>query len=346
MAAGFPRPVKREIAVARVTIKQVAEAAGVGVSTASRALNHRRDVSEKTRRRVLAAAERLGYVPNSLARGLLLGKTKTIGVVVTSILNPFYAAVVAGIENRLSTQGYKTLLFNSDEHPSQELAAVKMLMEQRVDGMILAPVEAESATVEHLVESEIPFVLVARRATHPKADYVVCDDFAIGRLATQTLIDKGHTRILMINSVGNSSAKLRWEGYRAALEEAGIPYDERLVRPVPPTEPVEKAVAEVLDSGLRPTAIFSFCDYMALGIMKALRARGIRIPQDMALISCDNLDFTPFLDPPLTTIHIPKYEIGVEAAETLLAKLQGSDDRQHVRRELVVAPSLIMRGSV
>lgn len=334
--------------LARVTIKDVAEAAGVGVSTASRALNNRRDVSEKTRRQVLAVAEKLGYVPNSLARGLLLGETRTVGVVVSSILNPFYAAVVAGIENRLSAHGYKTLLFNSDEHPHQELAAVKMLMEQRVDGMILAPVESDSATVEHLVESEVPFVLVARNASHPKADYVVCDDFEIGRLATRTLIDKGHTRILMINSVGNSSARLREEGYRAALNEAGVPYDERLVRPVPPAEAVEKAVAEALDSGLGPTAIFSFCDYMALSIMKALRDRGLRIPQDMALISCDNLDFTPFLDPPLTTIHIPKYEIGVQAADTLLAKIQGDGEEQEAtgRRELVVAPSLIARGSV
>mgnify|MGYP001184718856 CR=1 FL=1 len=333
---------KREMGLARVTIKDVAEAAGVGVSTASRALNNRRDVSEKTRRHVLAVAERLGYVPNSLARGLLLGKTKTIGVVVSSILNPFYAAVVAGIENRLSANDYKTLLFNSDEDPEQELAAVKMLMEQRVDGVILAPVAAESVTVEHLVDAGIPFVLVARTASHPMADYVVCDDFAIGHLATKALIDKGHKRILMVNSVGNSSAKLRWEGYRAALEEAGIPYDERLVRPVSPFEPVENAVSEALDEGLKPTAIFSFCDYMALGIMKVLRERRIRIPQDMALISCDNLDFTALLDPPLTTIHIPKYEIGVEAAEALLAKIEGDEER----RERVVAPSLIERGSV
>lgn len=328
--------------MATVTIRDVASAAGVAVSTASRALNNRGDVSESTRRRVLQAARELDYVPNSLARGLLSGRTRTVGVIVTTILNPFYAAVVAGIQDVLGAKGYNVVLYNSDEDQRKELAAVEALIAQRVDGIILAPVQKTPETVELLVNRNVPFVLVGRTILGLDTDYVVCDDIAAGQIATEHLIKKGHRQIMLINSSRNSSSELRYQGYAAALRANGIEVDSRLVRSVVLHTDAERAVLQALDEGIRPTAIFCFCDAMALGVLRALRARGLRVPDDVALVACDNLDFTEFLEPALTTIDVPKHEMGVKAAEVLLSKLH-----KHKKRttQVVLRPSLVARAS-
>lgn len=331
-----------EMAMASVTIRDVAKTAGVAVSTASRALNNRGDVSESTRKRVLEAARELRYVPNSLARGLLSGETRTVGVIVTTILNPFYAAVVAGIQDVLGAKGYNTVLYNSDEDQRKELAAVKALLEQRVDGIILAPVKNTSETVEFLAHHNMPFVLVGRHVVGLDTDYVICDDMAIGQMATEHLIAKGHRRMMLVNSSGNASSELRYKGYELALRNSGLEVDCRLVRSVVLHSDAERAVAQALDEGVRPTAIFCFCDAMALGVLRVLRKRGIRVPDDIALVACDNLEFTEFLEPALTTVDVPKHEMGAKAAEILLAKLRRGKKRT---TQMVLKPSLIVRAS-
>lgn len=329
--------------MSRITIKDVAQAAGVGIATASRALNNKDDVSPETRQRVLEAAESLGYVPNLLAKGLLSGQTRTIGVVVSSILNPFYAVVVSGIERVLSARGYNMVLCNSDECPKKEFEAVRMLLEQRVDGIILAPVEDRSLTVQYLMDNRIPFTLVARKTTGIETDYVVCDDRLVGEMATKYLIERGHRQILFLNSQGNSSSKLRLEGYEQAMKEAGIPVDTGFVHALSITDKIEEVISAILASGIRPTAVFCFCDVMALPVIRALKAKGFRIPDDIGVLGCDNLEFTEFMDPPLTTIDIGKEEMGVKAAEVLLGRLIRN------RKKTVTVnlePKLIIRSSI
>lgn len=327
----------------RITIKDVARAAGVGVATASRALNNKDDVSPETRQRVLKAAEALGYVPNLLAKGLLSGRTRTIGVVVTSILNPFYAVVVHGIEQVLSAKGYNMVLCNSDESPKKELEAVRMLIEQRVDGIILAPVEDRSLTVQYLMEKRVPFTLVARKTTEFETDYVVCDDRLVGEIATNYLIERGHRQILFLNSRGNSSSKLRLEGYHQAMKRAGIPVDAGFVYSLTTNDRIEEVVFSILDSGVKPSAIFCFCDVITLPVIRALKAKGLRIPDDIGVMGCDNLEFTEFMDPPLTTIDIGKDKMGAKAAELLLGRLI----RNRKKTATVdFEPNLVIRSSV
>lgn len=293
-----------------VTIKDVAKRANVGIATASRALNNKSDVSPETRQRVLEAAEALGYVPNLLARGLLSGRTKTVGVVVTSILNPFYAVVVSEIERVLSAKGYNLVLCNSNESSKTEFEAVRMLREQRVDGIIIAPVEEKSRTVQYLVDNQVPFTLVARNNPGVDTDYVVCDDKRIGELAADYLIKKGHRHILFLNSWRNSSAMLRLEGFRQRMEKAGISVPPELVRALRISDSIEEAVLSALRGRIKPTAIFCFCDVMALSVMRVLNDKNIKVPAEIAVMGCDNVAFTEFMNPPLTTMDIGKEEMG------------------------------------
>lgn len=324
------------------TLKDVAKMAGVSLATASRALNNRGDVDQATRKKVLEAARALSYTPNPLARGLLSGTTKTIGVVVTTIQNPFYAAVVTGIEKVLAAEGYTIVLCSSHEDPDAEREAIRVLLARRVDGLIIAPVQSRPEGLEVLLESKAPFVFVARYVSGIDADFVVADDEAVGRLATEHLIAKGHRRILFLNSCRNSSAELRQRGYEGSLKAHDIPLDPALIRTVQNGGQAEEVMATALDEGLQATAVFCFCDEMAVGVLRALTTRGIRVPEEMAVISCDNLAFTGLLQPPLTTVDIPEFKMGVEAARILLTKIKR---RKKKTTQVVFAPKLVERAS-
>lgn len=323
-------------------LRDVAERSGVSISTASRALNNRADVSPATRARVLRAAEELGYVPSSLAKGLWSGSTKTVGVVVTTISNPFYANVVTGIESVLDREAYNIVLNSSHEDPMRELRAVRLLLEQRVDGIILAPVASEPTAVEYLEKNKVPYVLVGRRARNVEVDHVVCDDYSIGALAAEHLIKRGHKRILFINSSQNYSAQLRQEGFCQTLLEAGIDRGPEWVRPVRIGQRVEEVLGAVLDEGLNPTAIFCFCDQMAIDAMRELKRRGVRIPDDIAVMGVDNLSVGEMLDPPLTTIDVQNSQMGIGSAQILLRKMQQHDGYSE---QINLVPRLVERAS-
>jgi LacI family transcriptional regulator len=326
-----------------VTIKDVAKLAGVGIATASRALNNKGEISSHTKKKVLEAAKKLGYIPNSLARSLISGKTKKIGVVITTILNPFYAAVVSGIESFLSSKGYTIALYNSNEIPKKEKESIITLREQRVDGLIIAPVEFESETVKYLIDNNIEFVLVGRRTKEDNVNFVICDDFEVGKIATEYLISKGHKRILFINSWKSSSAIFRLEGYKKALSEAGLRINNNLIYSLDPERKLEEILEDAFSKKRKPTAIFCFCDSIAIEVMKILKKMKIKIPDDIALIGCDNLDFTDLLEPPLTTIDISMYEMGLKASEILLERLT-KERKEPIH--VIFKPILIERGSV
>jgi len=330
--------------VRHVTIRDVAKLAGVGIATASRALNNRGEVSPATRKRVLEAAQKLGYVPNSLARSLLSGKTKKIGVIITTILNPFYANLVSGIESILVSRGYNLILYNSNEDPKKEKEAILTLREQRVDGLILAPIEYESQNVKYLYENQIPFVLVARKTVDENTNYVVCDDYLVGKIATEHLIERGHRKIFFLNSWRNSSAKLRLEGYKTALREAGLLINPKLIYSLHPNSDLKAVIENIFSNKTRPTAIFCFCDSIAVEVMKILKNMKLRIPDDVAIVGCDNLDYTELLNPSLTTIDISKYDMGVKAAEALL-EILNTENTEKPLFQKIFTPKLMVRES-
>ena len=326
------------------TIRDVAREAGVSVTTASRAFNNKDDVHPDTRQRVLAAAQRIGYAPNLVARGLVLGKSGALGAIIADSANPVYTEALRGIESVVNRAGYGLLLCNAGESQEQSLRCLTMLQNNRVEGVLLTPVQSDWRDVRLLQAAGIPFVLVLRHALGVETDYVIPDHVRGGYLVCRHLLALGHRRLGHIaGPLYLSSAQGRLAGYRQALAEAGLPYDEALMDVAPFTIAGGYAAGQrLLERADRPTAIFAGNDLQAIGALKAARQLGLRVPEDLALAGGDDIPLLEMLDPPLTTFHVPLFEIGARAAEVLLEKLAG---RCEGLQQIVYPPQLIIRRS-
>jgi LacI family transcriptional regulator len=326
------------------TIRDVAREAGVSVTTAHRALTDKNELRPATRARVLDVAERLGYVPNAIARALVSGKTATIGMVVTDNASPVYAGIVKGVEEVANAAGFGLLLCNSADSAAQALRCLTTLQAKNVDGLLLTPVQTDRREIEHLHASGVPFVLLLRHFPDVPSDYVVTDNEHAGWLATTHLLDRGHRRLGHVAGPAHvSSARGRLTGFRRALAERGVEFDADLMHRALFTVAGGYAAAHViLDRDQRPSAIFAANDLQAVGVMKAAAELGLRIPADLALVGGDDIELAEFLQVPLTTFHQPAREIGRRGAELLLARLRGEATAPS---EIVLSPALIVRGS-
>lgn len=332
--------------ITRVTLRDVAWEAGVSINTVSRALNDRPEIHPDTKERVLKATAKLGYKPNKLARGLRSNKTEIIGVIVGDIANPFFSTVVQGIGKKAKSLGYSLILQDTGEDYKAEEEAVGIMQYEQVDGVLLTPVQTDKKSVQLLQEAGIPFVLLARYFADIDTDYVVADDAQGGYLATVHLIERGHKRIVFINGpTYTSSARERMEGYTQALREHGIAIDSQLIRTYALTMEAGYVHAKDILRKVkpRPTAFFAFSDFVALGIMQALREKGIKVPKDMAVVGYDDIAFASCLEVPLTTVMMPKREMGRKAVEILVKKIEqkGTVGRWQVEMpvELVIRKS-------
>jgi LacI family transcriptional regulator len=328
----------------RVTIRDVAREAGVSVTTASRALNDKPEISSEKRARVSTAAQKLGYVPSSVARALVSGETKTIGVVITDNSTPVYAAILQGIEEVVNSAGFGLLFCNSADSQERSLYCLTLLQAKRVDGILLTPVQTDTRDILQLQQSDLPFVLLLRHFDEIETNYVITDNIMGGYLVTNHLLGLGHRRIGHVGGpVHISSSRGRLVGYRQALEEQDLPYDEGLVSQGAFTVAGGyEAVKRLLDRADRPSAVFAANDLQAVGVMKAAKEYGLGIPEDLALAGGDNIELAEFLEAPLTTFVQPAREIGVRGAEIVLAKLRGE---QPDIQQVVLKPRLIVRRS-
>jgi len=327
-------------------MQDVAREAGVSVNTVSRALAGKPDVSPETRARVLEVAERLGYRPNKLARGLRSNKTGTIGVVVTDIANPFFGALVKGVERAARQHDYSIILQDTDEDYEREREAIQVMLAERVDGLLITPVQTGTETIEELKEAGLPFVLLGRHFDDLETDYVVTDDVEGGFLATEHLIKLGHKRIAMINGpLHISSARERFQGYKKALDHYGIELDESIVSAgATTTEEGYELTKSLLDRPARPTAIFAYSDFVAFGVMRAIREARLKVPEDVAVVGYDDVEFSSHLEVPLTTVKIPKGLLGERAVESLLNKIDGKvSDRKP--EQIVLQVKVVTRAS-
>jgi len=328
----------------RPTIRDVARAAGVSINTVSRALNGKPDIRPKTRQLVLRTAQSLNYMPNKLARGLRSNKTGVIGVIVADIANPFFSAVVKGMGKAAKDLGYSMILQDTGENYENEEEAIHIMQSEHVDGVLITPVQTDNKSIYMLEESGIPFVLVARYFTTVDTDYVVADDVQGGYLATKHLIERGHKEIAFINGPSyNSSAIERLQGYVKALDEHTIKIKEHLIADGALTmeDGYTYTKALLARSTSHPTALFTFSDFVALGAMKAVHEVGLRVPDDMAIVGYDDIDFAFCLESPLTTIRFPKRQIGQEVVSILKKKMDGEVSHSCLRMpvELVIRQS-------
>jgi LacI family transcriptional regulator len=327
------------------TINDVAKRAGVSPVTVSRVINNAGNVSAATREKVERAIEELGYVPSVMARSLRSKRTRTLALMVSDVTNPFWTTVARGVEDTAQSRDYSVFLYNTDENPVKQQRYLDVVVAQRVDGAIIAPYDADAQNLAQLRKRNIPTVIIDRRIEGWDVDSVRGDSLSGAKALVQHLISLGHERIAMISGPANTStAEDRVAGYCMALAEAGIPLDNRLIkRGEYRTLSGEKLTQRVLDEGLNPTAIFAANNALAMGAIQALGERGLRIPQDIALVCFDDLPNVSRLFPFLTVVVQPVYDMGVNAAQLLLSRLDSEGSLQP--RHIVLPTRLIVRHS-
>jgi LacI family transcriptional regulator len=309
-----------------ITLRMVAEKAGVSVNTASRAINNKPDINQETKKRIFKVAQELGYVRNNTAVALRTKKTGTIGVVIEDNRNPFYAEVLNGMEVAAREKNYHIILTNTQKDYKKEEEAINLLLAKRVDGLLIDPVQDRDDDINSLVEANIPFVVVGRDFENIELDAVYNDEVKGGFLATKYLIKKGHKRIALIDGfLYKSPAKGRLEGYKKALKKYGISMDDALVSvgDIDVKDGYERT-KQMLEKDLDFTAIFAYNDMMAFGAMQAIREKGLRIPEDIGLVGYDDIPFCSLMDPALTTIRLKKQELGIECVKLLLSRINGN----------------------
>src|SRR5687767_1505033 len=326
------------------TIREVAETAGVSYATVSHVINNTRLVSPETRERVLAAMDALDYRPNALARSLRQGKTNTLGLVLPDSANPFFAEISRSIEDEAFKQGYSVFLCNTELDTRRELFYVDVLSKKQVDGIIFVAAGDQADSLDFLVQRNMPVVMIDRNLPNVEVDAVMTDNRLGGYLATRHLIKLGHTRIACIagpSSITPSAERII--GYRRALEEGGLSYDETLImRGDYHAQSGMEITHSFLKMNPRPTAIFALNDLMALGALRAAAEAGCSVPGDLAVVGYDDLEIARFANPPLTTIAQPKKEIGVQAVNLLVGRMS---QRNRSPSRLLLPPELIVRRS-
>ena len=333
------------------TIKEVAQRAGVSIRTVSRVLNEHPHVANETRERVLRVIEELDFRPNAAARYMRTGQSQLIGFLTDEVAqNVFSYDLIIGAQQAAWEHEKLLFLLNTGNDPEVETRAINMMRDHQVEGIIYATMYHREIKRSQFPE-DIPAILVNCFADDRSLPSILPDEIGGGRLATETLLKHGHRRVGFVNVAAKEPAPLgRLEGYRQALANYGIPFDEALVRFI--EEPFEGIATSTYDCVLSllqmsdpPTGIFCFNDMMALGAYDAVRKSNLRIPEDVAIVGFDNVEILAAqIHPPLTTIELPVFEMGQLAVRILLGEgdiAQGEQPVQHV-----IACPLIVRRSV
>src|SRR6266511_3695973 len=331
----------------RVTIQDVAVDAGVSAMTVSRVINESPRVSAATRERVEASIAKLGYVPNRLARGLIQRKTHAFGVIVPDVANPFFTLVVRGVEQVAWRAGYHVILCDTQGDLARERGYLEDMVAFQVDGVLIAPVGDRSRPqLRLLTRNNVPLVLIDRSITGFDGDLVQGDSVAGARQLVEHLIGLGHRRIGMITETTDvSTARDRFQGYREALEGAGIEVDPELVAESSAIDPdvACEATSRLLALADPPSAIFAVNNIAVVGVVEAARQHGLEIPDDLGLVCFDDIEHVSRLYPFLTVMAQPAETFGTIATQLLLDRLSG---RVGQRRRIVVLPAdLIVRKS-
>ncbi|EOC1533770.1 ribose operon transcriptional repressor RbsR [Cronobacter turicensis] len=326
-------------------MKDVARLAGVSTSTVSHVINKDRFVSEAIRLRVEDAIRTLNYAPSALARSLKLNQTRTIGMLITASSNPFFSELVRGVERSCFERGYSLVLCNTDGDEQRMNRNLEMLLQKRVDGLLLLCTETHQPSPAIMKRyPAIPTVMMDWSPFDGDSDVIQDNSLLGGDIATRYLIDKGYTRIACVTGpLDKTPARLRLEGYRAAMQRAGLPVAEgyEVIGDFEFAGGL-RAMQSLLALPEPPQAVFMGNDAMAVGAYQALYQAGLRIPQDIALVGYDDIELASYMTPPLTTIHQPKDELGELAIDVLIHRMAQPELQQ---QRLQLTPVLMVRGS-
>ena len=329
------------------TLEDVARSAGVSKSTVSRVLNDSARISEQTRQRVLDAVRTLRYEPNIIARSLSKNKTNTIGVILEDILNPFYSAVAKGIETALRTSGYSMILTSSDFDYDSEVRLTRMLVRYKVDGILITPMRHDGESIALLKERSLPFFILNGRSEDREVSWIDSDHFEGALLAARYLLDLGHRRFMCLRHMAIDGSRLRYEGFRQAIEEAGLNLSDQIVLGDARSrlDGYELAGRFIDTHGVRglPSAVIAVNDTVAIGVIEALLEREVRVPEDVSIIGYDDVNIAGLIRVPLTTIHQPNFRMGEIGASQLIDKIERAE--MGVSRQFLIQPKLVERDS-
>lgn len=330
------------------TIKDVARLAGVSAGTVSNVLNRPSYVSTETRERVLAAIQELDFVPRQGARQFRPGRVRTLGLAIANLDNPFFVDVAIGAEERCAALDVGVIICNSAYDPVRERHNLDLLVQSRVQGIIIAAVDENSSRLAALKDRGVPMVFVDRVGDDPEVWSVVVDDFEGGRVGIRHLLDRGHRRIAFLGHPDTSpKVRTRLAGARDALERSGIDAQLELLEADSWTiESGQKAGDRLVDRdpAKRPTAVFCANDMLALGLQQRLLHAGVRVPGDIAIVGYDDLVWASHASVPLTTVRQPRHDLGRTAVDMIM-DLLGRGDRGPARNNIVLQPSLVVRES-
>jgi len=337
----------------RADMDMIAREVGVSKTTVYRALHNKGRIHPKTREHILRVAQELGYRPNLVARSLRIQKTSTIGLVVIGLTGSFYSHILEGVDGVAQATEYGILLACSYGYPDKERRIIQMLLDKRVDGLMVAPADPEENRefYEELLALQVPVVLIDRYIPAVPIDYVATNNELGGYLATRHLLELNRRQIVFVSNGSRerraTSVVGRFAGYQRALAEYNICQTVELGPGLPDILPEEEyaynAVSHYLDQGGTMDGVFAVNDDVAYGAIRALQARGIRVPDDVSVVGFDNQDTAKFFLPPLTTVAQPMRKIGQQAASLLLERIHKG--RSIPQQQVLLAPHLVVRQS-
>jgi len=325
------------------TIKDVAALAGISYTTVSHVVNKTRPVSEEVRLKVEAAIKSLDYVPSAVARSLKAKTTATIGLLVPNSLNPYFAELARGIEDYCERNGYCVILCNSDDNPDKQRSYLRVLLEKRIDGLIVASAGGDSGLAQGLAGVKTPMVIVDRGLEGVDADLVRIDHEYGAYLATRHLLELGHRDIATIGGPASTSvAQMRQAGFARALKEAGVEVSPSRMLESDFTSTGGYNAASVLLEHNPPSAIFAGNDMIGIGVLRAAAERNVRVPAELSVIGFDDIQMSRYVYPALTTVGQSILQLGEMAAEVLLRRIATPDLATDQR---IVTPSIVLRES-
>lgn len=328
------------------TIRDVAKKAGVSTATVSHVLNDSRPVLPQTRRRVLRAIARLNYRPSAIARSLSTSVTRSVAVMVADITNPFFAAIVRGIEDRIEPHGYNLIVCNTDEQADREARYLELLLARRVDGLIIAPTGATQPFLGEFAHHQIPLVFIDRKPAEAYGHVIAVDNFSISRIATEYLIRLGHSRIAILARKPMLSTVLgRLGGYRQAFAEHRLIVDESLVCVTEhDLDAVVIAARELLASPNRPSAVMATNQIMTVGVLQAMQELKLKYPDDVSLVCFDDNPWVALFTPPLTAVRQPIAQLCDAAVKTLQEAMKNKS-KKLAPPDILLQAELIERAS-
>jgi LacI family transcriptional regulator len=339
-----------------VGLKDVARAAGVSPITVSRALSGTHVVAPETKARVMRAVKKLGYAPNLLARGMVLKRSSTLGVVVPELANPFFVTLIDAIQTAVQERDHLLIVNQSRREVELETTCLKQFTQLRVAGVLAVPISKDLGSLEALAQAGTPVVVVARKS--PSTDYVTVDNGLGGRLAAEHLLGLGHRRLglVTLDEPGNTAMEERVQGFEKAVRDGGgtLAGSARIATPTVHLEEGLEAATRFAEIRPRPTGVFVTADLLAVGFEQGLRRHGLRVPEDVALVGHDDIVLAAYANVPLTTVQLPVTEMGRKAVELLFARLaeaaasDGEGSRKTRRappQRIALSPRLVTRAS-